>query len=105
MEKILLIARNDGQCDEWFRYLTKNIPSTLLNKRHESLFSKDIFTNNYIIIIRPKNESCYLGRRPNYHYAYESEVNNYLLSKGSKRLTSLNDVISIVKGELDDMER
>ena len=105
MEKILLIARNDGQCDEWFRYLTKNIPSTLLNKQRKSSFSKDIFTNNHLIIIRPKNESCYLGRRPNYHYAYESEVNNYLLSKGSKRLTSLNDVISIVKGELDDMER
>ena len=96
MKKILLIARNDGQCNEWFRYLMKNIPSTMLNKRHEPLFSKDIFTNNYLIIIRPKNESCYLGRRPDYHYAYGSEVNGYLLSKGSKRLTSLNDVIDVV---------
>ena len=104
MEKILLIARNDEQCDEWFRYLTKNIPSTLLNKQRKSLLSKDIFTNNCLIIIRPKNESCYLGRRPNYHYAYGLEVNNYLSSAGSKRLTSLNDVISIVKGELDDIE-
>lgn len=98
MKKILLIARNDGQCSEWFRYLTKNIPEKILVK-NTNRFSMDILTENCHIDIRPKSKNCYLGRRPNYHYAYGSEVNDYLLSKGSKRLTSLNDVISIIKGE------
>ncbi len=97
MKEILLIARNNGQCSEWFRYLTKKIPQTMVNGNRRSL-DVDILTDNYHIIIRPKSESCYLGRRPDYHYAYGLEANSYLLATGSKRLRSLDDVIDIVKG-------
>lgn len=97
MKKILLIARNDGQCSEWFRYLTKNIPEKLLVK-NANRFSMDISTKNCHITIKPKSKNCYRGMQPDYHYAYGSEVNGYLLSKGSKRLTSLNDVIDVVGG-------
>lgn len=101
MKEILLIARNDEQCSEWFRYLTKNIPPTMLNERRRPL-AIDILTDNYHIFIRPNSESCYRGRRPDYHYAYGLEVNSYLLATGSKRLKSLDDVIDIVKGEFDE---
>lgn len=99
MKEILLIARNDGQCDEWFRYLKEKIPQTIMRGDRRAL-DIDILTDNYHIIIRPKSESCYRGRRPDYHYAYELEANSYLLATGSKRLRSLDDVIDIVKGEL-----
>lgn len=98
MKKILLIAGNNGQCSEWFRYLTKNIPEKLVLLTNNKFFM-GISTKNCHITIRPKSKTCYLGMWPDYHYVYGSEVNDYLLSKGSKRLTSLNDVISIVKGE------
>lgn len=99
MKEILLIARNYGQCSEWFRYLTEKIPPTMTNGTRRPL-AIDILTDNYHIIIRPKSENCYRGRRPDYHYAYGLEANSYLLATGSKRLRSLDDVIDIVKGEL-----
>lgn len=99
MEEILLIARNDGQCDEWFRYLDKHISSV---SKSRSQLAMDISTKEYRIIIRPKSENCYRGRRPDYHYAYGLEANSYLLTTGSKRLRSLDDVLDIVKGEWHD---
>lgn len=98
MKEILLIARNDGQCNEWFHYLKEKMPQTIMRGDRRPL-AIDILTDDCHIIIRPKSESCYLGRRPDYHYAYGLEANSYLLSIGSKRLRSLNDVIDIVKGE------
>lgn len=98
MKEILLIARNDGQCDEWFRYLKKKIPQTMMYGE----LAIDILADNYHIVIRPKSEKCYRGRRPDYHYAYGLEANSYLLATGSKRLRSLDDIIDIVKGEQDD---
>lgn len=97
MKEILLIARNDGQCNEWFHYLKKKIPKTIMRGDRRPL-DIDILTDNYHIIIRPKSESCYRGIRPDYHYAYGLEANSYLLATGSKRLRSLDDVIDIVKG-------
>lgn len=101
MKEILLIARNDGQCSEWFRYLNKNIPQTIIHGELRPL-AIDILTDNYHIIIRPKSESCYRGRRPDYHYAYGLEANSYLLATGSKRLRSLDDAIDIVKGKTNE---
>lgn len=97
MKEILLIARNDGQCSEWFRYLREKIPQTIMCDSRRPL-AVDILTDNHHIIIRPKSENCYRGRRPDYHYAYGLEANSYLLATGSKRLGSLDDVIDIVKG-------
>lgn len=97
MKEILLIARNDGQCSEWFRYLREKIPPTIINVEREPL-DIDILINDYHVIIRPKSENCYRGRRPDYHHAYGLEANSYLLATGSKRLRSLDDVIDIVKG-------
>ncbi len=104
MKEILLIARNDGQCDEWFRYLTKKIPRTIM-RGDRRLLAIDILTDNYHIIIMPKSENYYRGRRPDYHYVYGLEANSYLLSTGSNRLRSLDDVIDIVKGEDYDNKR
>lgn len=98
MKEILLIARNDGQCDEWLHYLTKKIPQTIMRGDRRPL-AIDILTDSYHIIIRPKSESCYREMRPDYHYAYGVEANSYLLATGSKRLRSLDDVIDNVKGE------
>lgn len=102
MKEILLIARNDGQCNEWFQYLKKKIPQTMMrgNRRPMAI---DILTDNYHIIIRPNSENCYRGRRPDYHYAYGLEADSYLLATGSKRLRSLDDVIDIVKGERHEL--
>lgn len=96
MKEILLIARNDGQCNEWFRYLYEHISSVSRSKSHLAM---DILTKEYRICIRPKSVRCYRGRRPDYYYAYGLEANSYLLSTGSKRLRSLDDVINIVKGD------
>ena len=101
MKEILIIVINYEQCSEWVRYLTKNIPLTMLNKRRRPL-AIDMLADNYNIFIRPNSESCYRGRRPDYHYAYELEVNSNLLSTGSKQLNYLDDVIDIVKGEFDE---
>lgn len=89
MKEILLIARDNGQCDEWFRYLDKHISSV-------SQLATDISTKEYCIRIRPNSEKWYRGRRPDYHYAYGLEANGYLLATGSKRLRSLDDVLDIV---------
>lgn len=98
MKEILLIARNDVECAEWFRYLTEKIPQTMVCGDRRPI-AIDILTNDYHVIIRPKSENYYRGRRPDYHYAYGLEANSYLLATGSKRLRSLDDVINIVKGE------
>lgn len=98
MKEILLIAKNDGQCDEWFRYLKKKIPQTMM-RGNRRLMAIDILTDNHHIVIRPNSEKWYRGRRPDYHYAYGLEADSYLLATGSKRLRSLDDVIDIVKGE------
>lgn len=98
MKEILLIAKHDAQCSEWFSYLTKKIPPTIINVEREPL-DIDILINDYHVIIRPKSENCYRGRRPDYHYAYGREANSHLLSIGSKRLKSLDDVIDIAKGD------
>lgn len=100
MKEILLIARDDWQCGVWFRYLTKKIPQTIMRNIRRPL-AIDILTDTYRIIILPKSESCFRGRRPGYHYAYGLEANRYLLSTGSKRLESLDDVIDIVKGVIN----
>lgn len=97
MKEILLIARNDWQCNEWFRYLKKKIPQTIMRGDRRPL-AIDILTDNHHIIIRPKSENCYRGRRPDYHCVYGLEANSYLLATGSKRLKSLDDVVDIVKG-------
>lgn len=102
MKEILLIARNDGQCDEWFRYLTKKIPQTIIRGDRRSL-AIDILTDNYHIIIRSKSENCYRGMVPDYHYVFGLEANSYLLHTGSKRLRLLDDVIDIVKGETNEI--
>lgn len=97
MKEILLIARNNGQCVGWFRYLAEKIPKTIICSIRGPLVI-DILTNSYRILIRPESEQYYRGMRPDYHYAYRLEANSYLLSTGSKRLRSLDDVVDIVKG-------
>ena len=96
MEEILLIARNVAECNKWFHYLDKHISPLSKSKSQSALY---ISTKEYYIIIRPEPENLYRGRRPDYHYAYGSKVNNYLLATGSKRLRSLDDVLDIEKGE------
>lgn len=96
MKQILLLARNDGQYDEFRRYIKKNIPIEQCNTKNLGL---DFWTEDYYITIRPNSENCYRGMRPDYHYAYGIKANVYLLSTGSKRLRSLDDVINLVKGK------
>lgn len=100
MKEILLIARNNYQCDEWFRYLDEHISSV-------SRLGTDISTKEYCIRIRPNSKKWYRGRRPDYHYAYRLEADRYLLDTGSKRLRSLDDVIDIVQKEktMEEMRR
>lgn len=64
MKEILLITRNDGQCDEWFRYLKKKIPQTMMRDNCRPM-AIDILTDNCHIIIRPNSENCYRGKCPN----------------------------------------
>ncbi len=105
MKEILLITRNDGQCDEWFRYLKKKIPQTMMRDNCRPM-AIDILTDNCHIIIRPNSENYYRGRCPDCHYVYGLEADRYLLATGSKRLRSLDDVIDIVKKNvMSDEER
>ena len=96
IKEILFIASFDAQGVQWYRYLKKYL---LSETDFKSIRFWEITVGDFDIIIKPKNEQYYRGRRPNYHYVYGLEANSYLLAVGSKRLRKIEDVIGVVKGE------
>lgn len=94
MKKILLIAQNDVQGNEWFNFLKEHLKS---EPNFKITHFWKIIVGDFDIIIIPNRMYSYMGYRPKYHYAYGSEVNEYLLAVGSKRLTKMEEVIDIVK--------
>lgn len=97
MKQILLLAKNDGEINTFRKYLVEKL-SSYPDLRFSCM---KILVNNCQILIKPNTENCYRGMKPNYHYAYGSKANEYLLANRSKRLHSLDDVVDIVKGEID----
>ena len=96
MTKILLVTDRAEDKRDWFIYLCGRLSTepNFMTSGHEHIWVKDF----HIQIMNGSSGSPHwMGHRPRYHYAYGTEINNYLLMNGSERLVNLASVIEIIK--------
>lgn len=97
MIDILIVCDSPKEWDELYKELLHHIRDNVNGLRYA--FPNGIWTNHCHIQFVSGRYKGYRGLRPEYFYAYGTEVVSYLAATGAKRLNSLDGIIELVKGE------